>query len=237
MSTATQKLVRFVTLAGKPSPKTYLLDQAGPDRLGHIRLFGQDGDHQKVHRQRVIPEDSLDKAIGIGIGDRIRVVCPIESCTKAVTLEKQHAICPEHGTYEVLLQGAKPKDLINTKPKRQIKKKSRKELSVNERREPTKLDLQKVLTYGELWSRKGDFDHPTIELRCYILLAENPPRKLVFNTYNGLLNKKSRDPIAELKLDAFQANDNVTCEKKIISLENLDAERKAIVKKLYTKVE
>lgn len=107
------------------------------------------------------------------------------------------------------------------------------------------LDLEFIKAFGvELWKRdKINFDHATVDVEAYVLLAENPDRKLCFQTYNGRLGKKD-DAVKRLCLDQFRDNElipdakNADKQKSVghALKDGLDKEREKLQKAGYSKV-
>lgn len=105
-------------------------------------------------------------------------------------------------------------------------------------KEPYIVDLEEVKQFGELWSKdKVQFDHPTIDVKAFALLADTPARKVCFNTYDGTLGKKAKN-LAALKLENFRDH-NSDDDGKVIGYvlkRTLDEERKKLDKDGYIKV-
>jgi hypothetical protein len=108
------------------------------------------------------------------------------------------------------------------------------------KRAPAQVDLAEIGKHGELWS-KGQiaFDHAKVDVQAHTLIKEEPLRKLTFNTYNGTLGKKSRDPVQELQLDRFVSNDsdNGKAIGYLVKGGDVEALRAELKKKGYTKHE
>jgi hypothetical protein len=79
-------------------------------------------------------------------------------------------------------------------------------------REPVKVDFDalKALPNCELWTKKNvKFDHVDVDVQAHALLyvEGDAPRKLCFNTYDGVLGKKSPPlPTAEFTADTEVKN-------------------------------
>ena len=105
----------------------------------------------------------------------------------------------------------------------------------------TTVDFAVVAQYGvELWTKQQlKFSDPRTDVQSHVLLADNPPRKLCFNTYNGALGKKKANTeeafLAQLK--AFKDNVAVTPSgASVYPLKGtLDDARKRLEKTGYTK--
>jgi hypothetical protein len=79
--------------------------------------------------------------------------------------------------------------------------------------EVTVVDFTTIAQYGELWTKQQlKFSDPRTDVQSHVLLADNPPRKLCFNTYNGALGKKKSKVengfVAQLQ--AFKDNTTIT---------------------------
>lgn len=70
----------------------------------------------------------------------------------------------------------------------------------------TVVDLDDVKQHGvELWTKPQlNFDHAVMDVKAHALIADNPVRKLCFNTYDGTLGKKKK--MEDLHLDDFRDN-------------------------------
>ena len=98
------------------------------------------------------------------------------------------------------------------------------------------VDLDEIKEYGlELWTKRQlNFDHVSMDVRAHVLLADDPVRKLCFNTYDGTLGKKKE--LKDLHLPEFQANNPVQGKKLWHVLKGtLDEARQHLEKKSYTK--
>lgn len=226
--------VRFITLDGKASDAVYTVDERGPDRRGMVLLTGESGS-VRVHNRRIIPESAIGKAIGIGISGKARIVCPKPKCYEVVSLSDHLAHCSVHGDFGLYMQGGTK---AAAAPSAKAPKKPRKEPKMKDTAKDVAapiVDLDEVAKHGELWTKKNDFDHASFDTRGFVLLADEPPRKLCFNTYNGRLSKRSRDPAKELGLAAFAANTNGHGSTvAVLALKSgLEAERTRLTKTGY----
>lgn len=101
----------------------------------------------------------------------------------------------------------KPATEKASKSKPKTEKKSTKTV-----REPVKVDFAalKKLPNCELWTKKNvKFDHVDVDVQAHALLFTegDAPRKLCFNTYDGVLGKKSPPlPIEEFVADTEVKN-------------------------------
>jgi len=91
------------------------------------------------------------------------------------------------------------------------------------------IDSLKLL--GELYTRKQlRFNHPGMDVKAHVLLiVDDNPRKLCFNTYNGTLGKKGND----LPTEAFQKNEMPEGKKLWFHVKNVDKQRQKLVKDGY----
>ena len=73
----------------------------------------------------------------------------------------------------------------------------------------TLVDFAVVAQYGvEIWTKQQlKFSDPRTDVQSHVLLADEPPRKLCFNTYNGALGKKKTNTEEAFlaQLQAFKA--------------------------------
>lgn len=93
-----------------------------------------------------------------------------------------------------------------TKPKKEKKVRVKAEV-----REPVKVDFATLMALPdcELWTKKNvKFDHVDVDVQAHaLLLTGDSPRKLCFNTYDGVLGKKSPNlPIEQFVADTEVAN-------------------------------
>lgn len=232
--------VRLIDPDVKVSTEIYeQADDATPDSKGKIEVIDSKGNKFLVQYQRIVSLDSLNKAVVIPKGDRTIGFCPKCSRPQEVNSNKLH--CEEHGVFETV-------DEVIVKPIRTKKKSKRtpKEIKMSdaaetkqEKKGPVQCDLNEIAKYGELWTRsKVNFDHAKIDVNSHMLISDEPLRKLPFNTYNGTLGKKSKDPIGELKLEKYKSMNADEDEKVLwhaIKKGTIDDLRKFLENKGYKK--
>lgn len=197
--------VRILELDGQVSSLTYLIgpesetEDVRADRKGYVILAEKEGTRKiKVHFRRILPLDVDNKAPVIESGDRFIALCPQCGTGIGVTSNSQNIDCPDCGTFKLYWLGVKPMaDAATEKspPKKAKEDKTKAEKLIKKEPEPVipDLDEYKSLPNCELWEKLGvKFDHPTIDVKSYVLLliVDDKPRKLCFNTYNNTLGKK-----------------------------------------------
>lgn len=97
------------------------------------------------------------------------------------------------------------------------------------------VDLDKIKEFGtELWTKPQlPFDHVTMDVRAHVLLADDPVRKLCFNTYDGTLGKKKK--VEDLHLESFRDNKPVQGKRHWHLLKGtLEEARQHLQKKGYS---
>ncbi len=202
--------VRVISPDGVVSSDTYEHNaECATDSKGRVMITDGNGNSIAVHKLRILPEDSFGKAVVIEKNNRQFGHCP--KCNKAVELDDNGEFrCPECGVFDTIGDSIKPIRSKKTKPSRPPKEEkpvTQSEPKVKTKKSPAVLDIEIVKTHGELWTKfQQKFDHAQIDLQSHILLNEEPLRKLCFNTYNGSLGKKSKEPEKELKLTHFKDN-------------------------------
>lgn len=225
-------IVRIIDCLGKPSTEEYKICSSRSDRKGQV-LLEYDGSQIKVHYKRIIPLDSIDKAICMESGGKNLATCPCCGHFSELRSDDQQFSCPTHGNKSILWIGVKPiiskqqkpqkvKQTVDKVIKRKGDRKGMKKASVN-------LDELAKLADCELYTLKNvEFDHARVEVNSHTLLftGENP-RKLCFNTYNGNLGKKSADlPIADFIADRSE-------NKRWYSVKDLAKAREQLEKNGY----
>ncbi len=99
------------------------------------------------------------------------------------------------------------------------------------------VDIDAIRPFGcELWCKPQlHFDHATFDVRAYVLLADDPARKLCFNTYNGKLGRDK--DLSDLHLEDFKDAKQATGKKAWYLLRDpLDTVRKSLEKSGYRRV-
>jgi len=214
-----------------------------PDPKNQMILEDRQGTTLQIHKDRVLPEDSAGKAAAIDLNGKYTGFCP--ECATGIPVENGTIECPAHGVFEVVMtSGQQPQKKSKKKSKSKGTSKKRDEQMPKETAQPAVVDLAAVAGYGtEVWTKPQlKFDHAKVDVQAHILIAEDPLRKLCFNTYDGTLGKKKTgDPIEELQLEAFKTNTAATSGKstgKIIGYQvkgTIDDVRKQLAKAGYKK--
>jgi len=208
------------------------------DRLGHVLVNNiRTNKHQKVNQRRVLPSDVGGKIVAIESTNGFKAIC--SNCKNVIAITRPDSVvCPNCGnSYELYWIGNKPASIDAKKPV--IKAEKIKEAPVkNDTQNRIAVDFEslKVLPNCELYTKSNiKFDHPNTDVKAHILLfVGDCPRKLCFNTYNGLLGKKQ----VSLYVDEFIADtviDGFKRAKIWYSVKDLDVERKKIVKDGFEK--
>ncbi len=195
---------RFVTTLGKVS--TELCEVIAPaDRKGVVTLKDEVGSIIRINKDRLLPHDCEDKAVATKINERLIGICP--KCLRQLPIAEGRIECPEHGVFDVVMQGS-GQDVHSTASQENRNQEIKEPSMANESTGPVAIDLNQVAQYGQLMVKKSlNFDHPTVNVQAHVLIiADDPARKLCFNTYDGALSRTSRDPIVELQLEQFKAN-------------------------------
>ena len=211
--------VRLILPHGAISAAEYEL--ADDQDTAKIRtVIDSSGQRRRVHAERIISCDAWGKAIAVSNGEDHKGICP--QCGKLFTVsqsqepgsdssKKEPVIhCPEHGYFEIARRLSQ---------------------QMSAQKEPimdqTQFSPKALLDYGELWVKRGiSFDHAKIDVRAWVLLVDQPPRKICFNTYNGSLGQKCSNVAETLALDALRAG---TKHKRIYFLtDSLDSVRQRL---------
>jgi len=179
-------MVKIINPDGSVSTESYTILKTS-DKVGMVVLCDKSGRNIKVHKQRIIGET-----------DSTIIPCPV--CKKQYKLINNRIVCSEHGICDF----DKHRKIKSQRGKPMKKEKVTKQ----KQSEPfvaATVNIEEVKKHGELWAKVCDnFNHPTIGLIAYAILADNPPRKQCFNTYANTLSKVSKDPIKELRLQEFK---------------------------------
>lgn len=222
--------VRYLMMDGKISDDVYLIDPGTDDeeegeyvrsdRKGHITLQQESGSRTlKVHFRRVLPLEIDGKAPVIESGDKYRAICPKCGRVKEINPGEDKLHCSTNcGEFTLHWLGAKPMTDAATKETKQPTTEKAKKTKT-EKKKTTKAPIQpvavdfaalKALDNCELWTKKNvKFDHVDVDVQAHALLfiEGDAPRKLCFNTYDGVLGKKSPPlPIEEFTADTEVKN-------------------------------
>lgn len=200
--------VRYLTLDHKPSLDEYVV-MSKPSIRGMVPMRNvRTGETITIQKRRILPLNTAGKAIAASHANKTTIACPIPQCILELQiLDTQTASCGEHGTFAIY-----PYNVDSLPPQstnQQVSKPARKEKIMSN----VQVDLEEIKKYGELWVRRSEFNHAAFDVRSYVLVADGPPRKLCFNTYNGSLGKRSKNFIEELRLAEFQNNDTIENSK------------------------
>lgn len=173
--------IRLLTPEGGVSSEIY--DVVGPaDRKNCIYVSDCHGKQLRIHKERMLPTDSLGKLVAVMHGGKLKSACP--TCARTLMIERDIAECPVHGKLQITSHEHlnNPDSTSTTQQEKQMSKTDA----------TTMVDFAVVTQYGvELWTKQQlKFSDPRTDVQSHVLLADDPPRKLCFNTYNGALGKK-----------------------------------------------
>lgn len=221
--------VRILEIDGRVSDDTYVVMQSRSDRKGHLQLIHKDtGVVRKAHHRRVLPKEYEDgMATVLEVGNRFYALCPKCGKKEEILPTKDDIFCPDCGRFTLYW--------ISNKPDIEVYK--TKKLSVRKPKEMArqrKIDLNEIanLPNCELWSKIVSFDHEKIDARAFVLLLTTEPmRKYCFNTYDGMLGKKS----TQLYITEFLEGKAIEGIDKLpwFSISDLDKARKKLSKTGY----
>jgi hypothetical protein len=172
---------RLLTPEGGVSNEIYEI--VGPaDRKNCIYVTDSDGKQIRVHKERMLPLNSLGKLVAVNHGGKLKAACPV--CSRTLIVENNIAECPIHGEMQIVSH----EHLTN--PDEQST--TQQEVKMSKEATTTTVDFSVVAQYGvEVWTKQQlKFSDPRTDVQSHVLLADDPPRKLCFNTYNGALGKK-----------------------------------------------
>lgn len=215
--------VRLLTFDHKPSTDEYVAISK-PSIRGMVSLRNvRTGEIITAQKRRILPLDTAGKAIAACNSNKTTIVCPTPNCILELQIQEggQTARCPEHGEFPIYPYNVNSLPLQSTTTKVTRKEKSMPNVQV---------DLQEVKKYGTLYVRRADFNHTSYDVRSYVLVADNPPRKLCFNTYNGSLGKKSKDFVAELHLVEFSKDEPTNGSKYKVHYASMESIIKSLAK-------
>jgi hypothetical protein len=222
---------RLITSEGGVSDDLY--EVIGPaDRKHCVFAIGSNGDKVRIHRERLLPVDSNGKLVAVMHNGKLKAACP--ECSRTLVVLGDSAECPVHGIKPITSH-----EHLNgfNNPAVETEKEH-----VMPKNEVTTIDLSTVAEFGsELWTKpQRKFSDPHTDVQSHVLLADNPPRKLCFNTYNGTLGKRKKsktDSTFAQQLQSFK--DNVTMSPDGASVyplkSTLDDARKKLEKTGYVK--
>ena len=209
-----------------------LFEVVGPaDRKNCIYVVDSDGKQLRIHRERLLPADSLGKLVAVNHGGKLKTACP--TCSRTLNVERNIAECPVHGKLQITSHEHlnSPDSMSTTQQEEEMSKTDA----------TTIVDFAVVAKYGvELWAKQQlKFSDPRTDVQSHVLLADNPPRKLCFNTYNGALGKKksNTEDAFIAQLEAFKNGVAVTPSgTSVYPLKGtLDDARKRLEKTGYVK--
>ena len=220
--------IRILELDGSVSRDVYVVDQDRSDRKGHLRLIHKNsGLAKKVHHRRILTNYDDDMAVVLENGNKFYALCPKCGKTEEILPTRDDITCPQCGQFSLYWLSTKP-DLGVYQTKTLNERKPKKEMAKN-----NKVDITQLLTLEEceLWSKTVAFDHERIDARAFVLIyTAESPRKYCFNTYDGMLGKKSR-----LYIEEFISNASIDGISHVpwFSISEIEAVRKKLEKSGY----
>jgi hypothetical protein len=205
------------------------------DRKNIVTLTAPDGSQLRVHKGRLLPPDSIGKAIAIWQNGKLRGICP--TCSRVLEVKEDSAKaekattidCPIHGTKTITMH-----EFVANKTSAPRKEPTMAKTTPAESN--FTLDMASVKKVGELWTKSQvKFSSACIDVQAHALLTDDPLRKLCFNTYDAKLGKGVSPDT--LQLEAFKTNQNVTREGAVVyALKGtIDDARKRLQKAGYKK--
>lgn len=217
---------KISSIDGCVIPDVYIV-RSVPNHKGVLEVEDNDGNPVKVHKDRLLrPDTPTTKSK--------RTFSMSEDATTDVVNQEVSTSCNGDQCDNNCDQKSSIGDLATPSNLPGIK-----ESIGTDRRAIHIIDLEYVAGFGsELWEQsRVNFDHTNIDVKSYVLLAENPDRKLCFVTYDGSLGKKSNG-IERLNLDNFK--NNTTADNGKIPGHQLkhstDVERSKLANKGYVKI-
>lgn len=213
---------RIVAIDGLVSTEVYSLKRL-PDQKLIVVIESRDGKSQRVHHERIIPVDCYNKEVIVG--KVLKTVC--RRCGKLSDITADDYVDCSCSTDRLPVQRSSSKQNTNVK-----------DSTVMANKAPAVIDLRFVASHGlELWGKESQFDHVVTSVMSFALLADGPPRKLCFQTYNGTLGKKASD-LGRLNLGAFKDNSNHNGKPPWSVVKGtLDDERKRLSSNGYAKMD
>ncbi len=170
-----------------------------------------------VNVNRLLPSHAAGKALvaspsGIEV-NKYNAVCPFCGYINCVNMEDQSSVFKCHGEIDLYWID------------RTINKAKKPQKAAKMKAEPIVVDFEELKKVGELWTKSQiKFDDPNTDVKAHVLIiADDKPRKLCFNTYNGTLGKKGN----KLPLEDF-ANGTSTSKITWYNIKNIDSARKTL---------
>ena len=241
---------RIILMDGKVSKELFELIRPS-DNKNRIVVESESNARLTIHKRRTLSVDSYGKAVAMQRGSVIKAVCP--ECSKVYEVVDDKIACTEHGEFETTSHDQKSQSvnmIRRSRPPKKDKKENNPMVTeatavnapeaVNTPEAASTpiavVDLEEIKKHGvELWTKPQlHFDHAKMDVRAHVLLADDPIRKLCFNTYDGTLGKKK--VLKDLHLAEFQASTPVQGKKLWHEPKGtLDDARQHLEKKGYTK--
>jgi len=225
---------RIITMDGKVSEEIFQILR--PSEKNKLIVESESGARLTVHKRRIISVDSLGKAVAVKKGSTIKAVCP--GCSEVIEVIDNEIECPVHGKYDITShdQNLQSVNMVRRSKTPQQDRSNKPMASDLAADIGTVVDLEEITKFGkELWTKSQlHFDHVNMDVKAHVLLADEPVRKLCFNTYDGTLGKKKK--FEDLHLEDFKTNTPVQGKKLWHLLKGtLDEARQHLQKKGYTR--
>lgn len=219
--------VKILELDGRVSDDIYIIKQNRSDRKGHLLLIHKLTEAiRKVHHRRVLPKGYEDgMATVLEVSNRFYALCPKCGKKEEILPTRDDLQCPDCGRFNLFWISDKPDIEVYKTKKLSIRK-------PKEMTKQTKIDLDAIskLPDCELWSKIVSFDHEKIDVRAHVLiLTTEPHRKYCFNTYDGILGKKTSKLYIEDFMKGFIGYEGV----RWFSISDIEKARKKLIKTGY----
>jgi hypothetical protein len=233
--------VRILTIEGKISHRNYILEAEKPDRKGLVTVIDpQTGSQIKVNHKRILRGCNEDEALVLTFGERHRAVCARCAFLAEVVPGNEWLECPVHGLVKLCWKEGKlpMSGNVNAVAKaEELKKEVPAKAKVKSAPEikPTRIDKSAASAIDfnglvktnelELWTKKNiQFDHAKMDVRAHVLLfVGDSPRKMCFNSYDGVAGKNKTLPI-----EAFISGKTTSDKKLWYDVKDLEATRKKL---------
>lgn len=198
-----------------------------PD-VNNRAIVEQSGKLIEVHRTRILSPDVVEllskKALLLQTPTKSYGICP--QCQSASIVSHGTIKCDTHGVFEV-------QDIPSLTKSGKLSKESK--MTTQPAAEPVAVEkdlVKQILEMGfEVWMKSNvPFTDPNITLNAYVIVGDDPGRKLCFNTYNGSLGKKKT--VEALELEGFGKGPT----QQSYAVADTAKERDKLAKKGYHKV-
>ncbi len=197
--------VRVFDLGGTVLDRVYLVKDRISDRKGYVTLHDEEsGKKIIVSQRRILPLDSVNKAIVVQDGDRHEAVCPKCAAVALIDNSTETIKCAGCGAeLDLLWLGVRPMSTDTLPPPTAPTKPVAPPKPVRPPKgEPAAVDFASLRSLGEVWTKNVNFDHPKVAARAHVFLfltEGGGARKMCFNTYNNTMGKRQSGlPVADV---------------------------------------